>query len=141
MSEAKELVRRYFAEVWDPATPADPEALRRFLSPAFKRHVSPVVPPLDREGQIERLAGIVAAIPDINFTLEELLGEGNLAAARATLRGTHLGDFAGVPGTGKEVAVSVIDIFLVNGEQFAEQWGGPDVWDMVRQLGLTVSSQ
>ena len=137
--ESKELVRRYFAQVWDPSNPANPEALRRFLSPDFKRHVSPLVPPLDRDGQIQRLAGIVTAIPDINFTLEQLVGEGDYAAARATLRGTHLGDFAGVSGTGKEVTVSVIDFFRVEGGQFSEQWGGPDVWDMVRQLGLTVS--
>ncbi|MFQ5966733.1 MAG: ester cyclase [Acidimicrobiia bacterium] len=140
MSQAKELVKRYFAEVWDPANPGDPEALRRILSPSFKRHVSPVVPPLDREGQIERLAGIVAALPDINFRLEELVGEGDFAAARATLRGTHLGDFAGIPGTGKEVTVSVIDVFRAEGDQFAEQWGGPDVWDMVRQLGFKVTA-
>src|SRR5581483_1379638 len=37
----------------------------------------------------------------IQYTLEEILAEGDAVAARFTARGTHGGEFAGVPATGK----------------------------------------
>lgn len=138
-ADNKEMMHRYFSEVWDRANPADPAALRRFLSPSFRRHLSPLVPPLDVDAQIERLAGIRAAFPDINFTIEDMVAEGDRVVTRATLRGTHLGEFAGIPPTGREVTVTVLDVMSIEAGHFAEQWGGPDVFDLVRQLGATVT--
>jgi len=39
--------------------------------------------------------------PDIQWTLEEMIAEGDKVAARFTMRGTHRGTFFGVPPTGK----------------------------------------
>jgi predicted ester cyclase len=49
-----------------------------------------------------------------------------------TLRGTHLGEIAGLSPTGKDVAVTVVDLICVENGQFTEGWGGPDVFDLVR---------
>src|SRR6266581_4034326 len=46
--------------------------------------------------------------PDIQWTLEELIAEGNKVAARFTMRGTHLGAFFGVPSTGKKIEVQAM---------------------------------
>src|SRR4249920_2708651 len=49
--------------------------------------------------------------PDIQWTLEELITEGDKVAARFTMRGTHLGAFFGVPSTGKKIEVQAMNFY------------------------------
>ena len=46
------------------------------------------------------------AFPDIHFTIEDMVAEGDKVAWRATTRGTHRGDLMGIPPTGKPIVVS-----------------------------------
>jgi predicted ester cyclase len=94
--------------------------------------MSPLLPPLDLEGQIKRLTGIQSTFPNITITLEDLVWEGDRVVLHGTLRGTHLGEIAGLSPTGKDVAVTVVDLICVENGQFTEGWGGPDVFDLVR---------
>jgi len=138
-AENRDLIRLYIAEVWEGANPLDETALRKFLSPSLRRHMSPLLPPLDLGGNMERLAGIRSAFPNISITLEDAIYEGDRVVLRGTLRGTHLGEFAGLSPTGKDVTVGVVDVIRVEDGRFAEFWGGPDVFDLIRQLGATVT--
>jgi predicted ester cyclase len=134
IAENKELLARYVTEVWDEA---NLDAIRKFLSPAFERHLSPLLPAVDLEGQIERLAGFRSAFPDIAVTVEEVIAEGDRVAFRSTMRGTHSGEFAGIAPTGVPVTVGLVDVIRFEDGRFVEQWGGPDLFDMLRQLGAT----
>ncbi len=134
VAENKELLAQYITEVWDEA---NLDAIRKFLSPAFKRHLSPLLPPVDLDGQIERLAGFRSAFPDIAVTVEEVIAEGDRVVFRSTMRGTHSGEFAGIPPTGIQVTVGLLDAIRIEDGRFAEQWGGPDLYDMLRQLGAS----
>jgi predicted ester cyclase len=51
-----------------------------------------------------------------------------------TIRGTHRGEFLGVPPTGKQVAVSFFAIVRVENDKLVEEWGGLDVFDLLQQL-------
>lgn len=126
-----QLLTRYVQEVWDKG---DLDALERFLSPGFKRHVSPTLPPLDRSGQIKRLRGFRSAFPDITLTVEDVVAGDDRVAFRSTIRGTHRGPFAGRAATEKQITVGLVDIVRIEGGLFVEQWGGPDMSDLFRQL-------
>jgi hypothetical protein len=52
----------------------------------------------------------VEAFPDLRLTVEDIFSGGNMVAARVAFRGTHRGEFQGIPPTGKEVAFSSIEI-------------------------------
>jgi steroid delta-isomerase-like uncharacterized protein len=132
----RELLARYVREVW---TAGDPEAARRFLAPGFRRHVSATTPPLGVEQQIERLHGLRAALPDAELGVDEVVVEGDTVAFRSTLRGTQRGPLLGIPATGREVTVRLVDMIRIEDGLFAEQWGGPDMLDLVMQLGATVT--
>ena len=133
--ENKSLVRRYIQEVWDRQNPA---AVDEFLASNYQRHISPTAAPLNRDGQKQRLAGLRAAFPDIQLTLEEMFAEGDRVAFRSTIRGTHQGVFQGLAPTGRHVTVSLLDMVRVANGKIAEQWGGPDFLDWLRQLGAVV---
>ena len=130
--ENRTLLDRYIAEVWGAG---DPEAVVRFAAETFKRHTSPGSAPLDRAAQIERLKGIRAAFPDITIEVEDVVTEGDMLVFRSTMRGTHEGEFLGLPPTGRQVVVGLLDLVRIEDGRFAEQWGGPDMLDLVRQIG------
>ena len=134
--ENKALVRSYIEKVWHQKNSA---AIDEFLAVNYQRHTSPNVAPLNREGQKQRLVGIRAAFPDITLTLEEILAEGDRVAFRSTIRGTHQNIFQGIPPTGRQVTVSLLDIVRVEDSKIVEHWGGPDFLDWLQQLGAVIS--
>ena len=63
------------------------------------------------------------------------MSEGDLVVFRAVLSGTHRGDFLGLAPTGRRFSCALMDMVRFDAEgRFAEQWGGPDLWDIHRQL-------
>ena len=139
IEEHKALVRRYIEVVWNKKNSA---ALDGLLAPNYRRYVSATATPLTREGQRQRVTGFQTAFPDLHFTIEDLFAEGDRVVFRATLRGTHQGVFPflqGIPPTGKQVMVSVLDVVRVEDGKFAEHWGGPDGLDLLQQLGSAIS--
>ena len=67
-----------------------------------------------REGLIDIIAMIRTAFPDLHWTIEELVAEGDKVASYNVWRGTHQGVFLGIPPTGKRVTVPcmVFDYFV-----------------------------
>src|SRR5215469_12631814 len=106
----KALVRRYIEVVWNQRNMA---VLEELLAPTYQRYVSATAAPLRSEGQRQRITGFHTAFPDLQFTIEDLIAEGDRVTFRATLRGTHRGPFPSLPDmapTGKQVTISVLDV-------------------------------
>jgi len=80
------------------------------------------------------VAGLLEAFPNINYTVEDSLIQGNKVVSRWKATATHTGNLFGMPPTGKEVTMLGITIFRVENGKIAELW---DVWDqhgMMQQL-------
>ena len=89
-----------------------------------------------REAVTQFLAMFLTAFPDARFTIEDLIAEGNTVVFRHTLRGTHQGNYLGIPPTGKQIAVPGISIFrIVNGKAI-EQWTNADDLGGMQQVGV-----
>ena len=76
------------------------------------------------------------AFPDFNITIEDLLNDGDKVIARVTLRGTHRGEFLGLPPSGRSIAYEAIDISRIVDGRMVEHWGIPDYLTLFRQLGI-----
>jgi len=76
------------------------------------------------------------AFPDIHYTLDDIVVEGDKAAARCTVTGTHKGEFMGIPPTNKKVKVQAIAIDRVVGGKIVEEWGMSDTLGLMQQLGV-----
>jgi steroid delta-isomerase-like uncharacterized protein len=75
------------------------------------------------------------AFPDVHFTIDEQIAEGDKVVTRWSAQGTHKGELAGLPATGKSSTVTGIAVDrLVNGK-IAESWGIFDEFGMMQQLG------
>lgn len=125
------LLRRYMREVWDEG---NPDAVEDFLDADYIRHVSPTKPPIGRVEQIDRLKSFRPAFPDISITVEDVIVSDDRVAFRSTMRGTHQGEFLGVDATGTRIKVNLLDVWRIANGKIVEQWGGPDMHDLMRQL-------
>ena len=76
------------------------------------------------------------AFPDLHFTIEAQLAEGDLSVTRWTSRGTHQGSLGGIPPTGKQATNSgVIMVRWANGK-VVESWNFFDNLSLMQQLGV-----
>ena len=91
--------------------------------------------PLNREVHKRIMEGNLAAFPDYNHTVEDIISHGDKVVVRVTNRGTHKGNFYGTPPTGKEVEFSVISITRFVDGKVAEMWAEFDSLDLNQQLG------
>jgi steroid delta-isomerase-like uncharacterized protein len=80
-------------------------------------------------------AALRNAFPDIRITIDDEIAADGKVVQRWTIRGTHQGDFFGVPATGKKVAWPVIAIFRLSGAKIAEVWTQGDTLNTLQQLG------
>jgi predicted ester cyclase len=74
------------------------------------------------------------AFPDITLTTDIRTGSGDLIAANLVWRGTHQGEYLGIPATGRKVAWNSTDILRVRGKYFVEHWGAVDFYGLAKQL-------
>jgi steroid delta-isomerase-like uncharacterized protein len=81
-------------------------------------------------------AMLFTAFPDLTFTIEDIIAEGNKVAFRITLKGTHLGDFIGYEPTGKKIEYTNSNWFKVANGKLTEYWGTSDRLLLFQQLGI-----
>ena len=124
----KALVRRWIEEVIDKGNAA---AVADFLAPTFEAHMAsgPNLKGPDSFGQ--RVTALHTAFPDVRFTIEDMLAEGDKVAIRLTAHGTHKGDYLGIAPTGKELRWTQILIFHIANGKFQDAW---QMSDMSQQL-------
>ena len=110
------------------------ETVDEFFAPDYRRHLTATTPSLTREEQRLRASRLREAFPDAAVTLEDIVAEGDWVAYRLTIRGTHTGEFLGVPATRRQVAVGFFAIVRIVDGKIVEEWGGLDQADLLRQL-------
>jgi predicted ester cyclase len=76
------------------------------------------------------------AFPDLHFTLDDMVVEGDKVVSRYTMTGTHKGEIMGIPPTNKKVTNWMIEIDHVAGGKLMEGWVRWDTLGLMQQLGV-----
>ncbi len=129
----KASMRRFYDEVFNKKNRA---AIDEFIDPHQVDHAAPPGTPGGLEGARQTVTMYLTAFPDLYFTVEDLIAEGDKVVARLTVRGTQQGVFMGIPPTGKHVTVTAIDINCFAGGKSVEHWLNMDTWGLLQQLGV-----
>jgi len=128
----KEIVNRMW-EVWGKG---DFEAFKELLAPDYAYYLpSGSTKPRSREEVIEIGKMLHNAFPDITFSIEELIAEGDRVIVRFIVTGTHEGEFQGIPATGNKYEHSGISISRIENGKVVEQRKEIDELGMMMQLG------
>jgi steroid delta-isomerase-like uncharacterized protein len=89
------------------------------------------------EGYKLAVKSLRAAFPDLHFTIEDQVAEGDKVASRYTVQGTHKGEFLGVAASGKKVAWSAMVLQRVADGKVQESWLQWDQLGLLKQLRAT----
>jgi steroid delta-isomerase-like uncharacterized protein len=132
MSEQnKMLVRRVLEEVWNRGNFAVVDEL---IARDYVGHSS--IETRGAQGYKQFFVAQRKAFPDIQYTVEDQVAEGDRVVTRWKARGTHRGELMGIPPTGKQGAVTGITIFRIVGGNVVECWTNVDELGMLQQLGV-----
>ncbi|MDR3708754.1 MAG: ester cyclase [Capsulimonadaceae bacterium] len=135
--EANKITMQRFVEFINTASETLAEEL---ISPDAIFHVTGTPEPMRGPAGYLSIIGMMrGGFPDIQWTLEELVAEGDRVAARFIMRGTHQGVFFGVPPSGKKVVVQAMNIYRLSGDKFVEEYGQPDMFGLLQQIGAIPS--
>jgi C-1 hydroxylase len=89
-----------------------------------------------REEVYALISDFMKAFPDLTFEVQNLVAEGDYVSARMIARATHQQDFAGIPASGQEVAVTVMGLVRIADGRIAEHWNVMDELHLMQQLGV-----
>jgi steroid delta-isomerase-like uncharacterized protein len=90
-----------------------------------------------RDAVFEHFEAVLAALPDIHFDLDRVVGEGDTVFASWRLTGTFTGaPFYGVAATGRCIDIRGIDRFTIRDNQVASVLAAYDSMDFAIQAGL-----
>jgi steroid delta-isomerase-like uncharacterized protein len=73
--------------------------------------------------------------PDYNIVVEDLVAEGDRVVKRWVFRGTHTGEYVGIPPTGKRVTMRGITLYRVADGKVKELYWNYDVFGLLQQIG------
>lgn len=127
----KALVERLIANVWNRVEDGEVD---RLVAVEYVGHPSGVI---GTEAYKRFYHELHDASPDITFTVEDQIAEGDRVTTRWTARGTHLGDYAGLPPSGRQFEFGGTSTHRIQGTKVIECWTNMDEAGLFRQLAPT----
>lgn len=119
--ENKEVVRRFNIEVIQNGSEV---AFHALMSPDFINHAAPPGMPQGPESMWDTFEKVLRpALSNLKIVIHDQIAEADKVTTRKTISGIHSGTLLGVPATGRELTISVIDIVRIEGGRYAEHWG------------------
>jgi len=130
--ENKAFLRTWVEEVWNKGdiALADQQIAANYV---YHDPQHPLYGPAGFKGLHAMFRG---AFPDLHFTIEDMVAEGDKVAWRYKGEGTHKGELQGIPPTGKRAVVTGTLISRIVNGQFVEDWNALDMLGMLQQLGV-----
>lgn len=128
-----QIIHRYFHELFNHGRL---DLVDELLHPEYVNH-SPGSPdlPRGREGVKIVVAAMRAAFPDLTYAIEDLVVGPDAVAVRTTMRGTHRGDFFGLPPTGRAFETRQMTIEHFRDGRIVAHHRITDELSLLRQLG------
>lgn len=128
----KEIVKSEY-EAWNKG---DFEAVKEILAPEYVWYSpSENTKPYSLEETIEFEKSVNNAFPDVTFSVEEMYAAGDRIISRYIMKGTHQGEFMGVPATGNKIEMSGIMITRIENGKIVEDREESDILGFWDKLG------
>ena len=105
------------------------------IHPDFFDHTNPPGMQHGINGHKAIVALFRASFPDLQWQIDDMLAVDDKVVIRTTMRGTHRGEFFGIPPTGRHVVVSGTHVLRLAGGKIVEHWGNNDDLGLIRQIG------
>jgi len=134
----KVIVRRLYEEVWNKHKP---ELIPEIIAPSHALHdPNAAGSSIGPEAYQRQYSALVNAFPDLRFSIEDVISEGDKVVVSWTISGTHKGEFMGVAPTGKKVSVDGVTINHLGNGKIMDSYVNWDALGLLRQIGATIDT-
>ena len=136
MNTTEKLAR----EVIEAFHTGDIERIGSLVTEDFVDHGAPPWAPQGRAGYLQ-IMGFLKNVMQIRYEIHEVVADGDLVAARATVHGVHNSGHLGFAPTGKPYAMPTMHMYRASGGLLAEHWGVRDELSVLWQVGALPTPQ
>jgi len=112
------------------------EVVDELFHPDYVDHVAPPGTTPGLAGVKEIFTMFRTGFPDVKFTIDQMVGEGNYVATLVHGEGTQTGQFIQFPPSGKHAIWRSVGFFRVEDGLIREHWGIPDLLGLLIQIGI-----
>ena len=130
MNTTEKLVR----EVVNAFEADDVARIGTLVTEDFVDHGAPPWAPQGRAGYLQ-IMGFLKNVLRIRYEIHEVVADGDLVAARATVHGVHNSGHLGFPATDRPYAMPTMHMYRASGGLLAEHWGVRDELSVLWQVG------
>ena len=130
----KELGRLSVEEIWNKG---NTDIIPEVVAPDYVYHQINGQDTKGIEGYKQMVVNMRTAIPDLRYTIDDSIIEGNMTAARLTLTGTFSGKIGDVELKDKKIIIKSAIFSRVEGDKVVEGWGYSDSLSLYQQLGVS----
>ncbi len=129
----KTIVRRWIEEGWNKG---NVNVVDQFYAPNVVQHDASSPAPVTSSADLKQYVGaFLTAMPDLHFTIDDLLAEGDKVLWRFTSQGTQTGPLMNIPPSGKPGTVTGMALFRLADGKIAEVWVNYDLLGFLQQIG------
>jgi predicted ester cyclase len=118
------LARKFFEEAWGKGNLA---VVDEFIAAEYVMYPLTSGLPPGPEGTKQAITTYRTAFPDLQVTVDDIFAAADRVAFRWSFRGTHLGDWLGIPPTGNHMAATGISVYRIAGGKVVENWTNIDL--------------
>jgi steroid delta-isomerase-like uncharacterized protein len=134
---SEEIKTRMFDTFMDAFNNGNLSALDTICAPNMVDHSTAAAPaqPNDLEGFKKRVNGHRTGIPDLRFSIMNMIIEGDLMAFQWEMVGTNTGPYMGRPPSGNPIRIVGMNLERLENGKIVEHWSYPDKLTVLQQIG------
>lgn len=134
IEENKALHRRVYEEIWNKGSlkVADEVIANDYIYHPLPEHRG-------RSGTNKWSKNGQKHSPTFIARLRDIIAEGDRVMTRTKITGIHNGQFMGIHPTGRRISVAEVAVVRIKDGKLIEEWGFPDMLDLMRQFGAVPS--
>src|SRR5437899_3041244 len=115
MDDPKQVINRFVKELWNERRLEVADAI--FAKDCVTHQLRSGVPvdavPRGPRAIKEHVAGWIASFPDLRFSIEQMLSEGNRVVTQLLVEGTHESGWLGIPARGKKMQIRMFTLYRI----------------------------
>lgn len=140
--DPKQVMKRFVEELWNERRldVADAIFAENCVTHQLQSGAPADAAPRGPQEIKEHVAGWIASLPDLRFSIEQMLSEGDRVVMQLLMEGTHQGTWLGIPASGKKMQIMMFTVHRVVQGKIVEDWVLVEALGVFQQLGVVANT-
>lgn len=138
MDATKNIIRRFVEELWNARKLEVADEIFSEECVTHQLHSGDDADPVRRgpDEMKEHISNWVLSFPDLHFTVEQMIGDGDRVVSQLRMEGTHQGTWMGISPTGRRLQIRMVTIHRIADRKIVEDWVLVESLGFFQQLGV-----